>query len=72
MKQTNSLTQYMDRAGIRSNRELARLTGIPAKTVDRIVEDPNRARVHQIGAVVKVCGMSWDELGQILRERGSK
>jgi len=68
MKQ-QTLTTYMHRAGIRSNRELSRLTGIPPKTMDRIVNDPRIARGYQLIAIGDVCGMSAEEMVGVLKER---
>lgn len=68
MKQ-QTLTTYMHRAGIRSNRELSRLTGIPPKTMDRIVKDPRIARGYQLDSIREVCGMSFEETGMLVQER---
>lgn len=64
------LKPYMARAGIRSNRELAELTGIAERTLDRLVRYPRNARGYQIQAIGQACGMTWEEIGQILSERG--
>lgn len=64
-----TLTTYMTRAGIRSNRELSRMTGIPAKTLDRIVKDPRLARGYQLDSIREVCGMSFEETGKLVERR---
>ena len=55
------LKTYMTRAGIKSNRELASLTGIKHATVDNIAKHPTTARGYQIREIVKACGMSDKE-----------
>ena len=60
------LSAYMDRAGIRSNRELAELTGIKESTLDRIVRHPQNARGFQITVLCTACGITWEEYGQII------
>ena len=64
-----TLTTYMTRAGIRSNRELAKLTGIACRTLDRIVEDPRRARGYQLDTIGEACGMNDAEIGSIVHRR---
>ena len=61
-----TLTTYMTRAGIRSNRELAKLTGIACRTLDRIVEDPRRARGYQLDTIGETCGMTAEEIGKLV------
>lgn len=66
-----ALTIYISRAGFRSVRELSRMTGIPSKTLDRIVKDPRRARGFQLAAIGEACGMSAEQVGKlILRKEG--
>lgn len=65
-----ALTTYMHRAGYRSARELSRMTGIPSKTLDRIIKDPGRARGFQLAAIGEACGMSAEQLGNLIQERG--
>lgn len=67
-----TLTSYMQRAGIRSNRELSSLTGIKHATLDLIVKHPARARGYQIAIIADVCGMSDEELAGVIRRRGGK
>lgn len=64
-----TLTAYMTRAGIKSNRELASLTGIKHATLDLIVRNPTRARGYQIREIVRACGMSDREVVDIFTER---
>lgn len=64
-----TLTTYMTRAGIRSNRELAKLTGIACRTLDRIVEDPRRARGYQLDDIGEACGMTAEEVGSLILKR---
>lgn len=65
-----SLIEFRDRAGIRSNRELSRLTGIQPRTMDRIIKDPRQARGHQLSVIMDVCGMSAEELCLVIKEGG--
>lgn len=65
----SQLQPYMARAGIRSNRELAELTGIAERTLDRLVIYPRNARGYQIQAIGQACGMTWEEIGQLLTDR---
>lgn len=64
-----SLTTYMIRAGIRSNRELSRLTGINHGTVDNIVRHPTNARGFQIREIVRVCGLTDEEAITVFTHR---
>lgn len=57
-----SLTKYMRRAGIRSNRELSNLTGIKHTSLDAIVKRPEIARGYQIRDIAAACGMSDNEV----------
>jgi hypothetical protein len=61
---------YMQRAGIRSNRELSALTGIKHATLDQIVKYPARARGYQLAIIADVCGMSDSEMADVIRRRG--
>ena len=61
---TATLSTYMIRAGIRSNRELSALTGIKHATIDNIVKSPTRARGYQIS------GMSAGETMTVFTEGG--
>lgn len=61
-----ALTTYISRAGFRSVRELSRMTGIPSKTLDRIVKDPRRARGFQLAAIGEACGMSAEQVGRVI------
>lgn len=63
------LTTYMMRAGIKSNRELSKLTGIACRTLDRIIEDPRRARGYQLDSIGEVCGMNDEEIGSIIHTK---
>jgi hypothetical protein len=64
-----SITYYMRRAGIRSNRELAGITGINRATVDRIVKHPGNARGYQIEAIQTACGMTEGETSIVFIKR---
>lgn len=64
-----SITYYMRRAGIRSNRELAGITGINRATVDRIVKHPTNARGYQIEAIQTACGMTEGETSIVFIKR---
>ena len=66
----SQLTTYMHRAGIRSNRELSELTGIPFRTCDRIVKNPRQARGYQLDGIAEACGMTWEEIGALLQKGG--
>ena len=63
------LTNYMQRAGIKSNRELSSLTGIKHATLDLIVKNPTRARGYQIRAIAGACGMSDGETVEVFTRR---
>lgn len=67
-----ALTTYISRAGFRSVRELSRMTGIPSKTLDRIVKDPRRARGFQLAAIGDACGMSAEQIGQVIQRKEGK
>ncbi len=62
-----ALTTYMQRAGIRSNRELSALTGIRHSMMDAIVNDPGRARLYQLRLIADACGMTADEIMGLIR-----
>ena len=64
------LTAIMQRAGIRSRRELSRLTGIAHSTLDEIFAHPASARGYQIRGIVEACGMSDTEAVTVFTERG--
>ena len=68
MKQT-PLTPYMERAGIRSTRELAELVGMKERTFNRLIDRPGEFRGYQIKSICKYCGITWDKFGEIV-ERG--
>lgn len=59
------LKTYMNRAGIKSNRELASLTGIKHATVDNIAKHPTTARGYQIREIAGACGMSAAEVVEV-------
>jgi DNA-binding MurR/RpiR family transcriptional regulator len=59
------LKTYMTRAGIRSLRELASLTGIKHATVDNIAKHPTTARGYQIREIAGACGMSAAEVVEV-------
>lgn len=63
------LTTYMARAGIRSNRELSRLTGINHGTIDNIVHHPTNARGFQIREIARVCGLTDEEAITVFTRR---
>ena len=65
------LSVFRDRAGIRSNRELSEMTGIKPRTMDRIMDNPRQARGHQLAVIMDVCGMSAEELCQIIKGGGA-
>lgn len=68
MKQT-PLTPYMERAGIRSARELSELIGVKERTFNRLIDSPGDLRAWQINKICEFCGISWAEFGSIV-ERG--
>lgn len=61
------LTTYMLRAGFRSKRELSLHTGIAHSTLDDIFKYPARARGYQIAAIAEACGMTSEEIGDLIR-----
>lgn len=65
---TSPLTIYLHRAGITSVRDLAELTGISKSSVDRIIKNPRIARGYQLDSIAQACGMTAEEVGQIIRE----
>lgn len=64
-----TLTTCMERAGIRSRRELSRMTGIAHSTLDDIFAHPSLARGYQIRNIAEACGMSDEEAVTIFTER---
>ena len=66
----SSLKTYMQRAGIRSRRELSRLTGIAHSTLDEIFAHPASARGYQIRGILEACGMSDKEVIEVFTGRG--
>lgn len=65
-----TILDYMKRAHIGGNRELSRLTGIAHSTMDRIVKDPKRATGKQLYEIAIWCGLSCEELGQLIMKGG--
>ena len=65
----DDLTAIMQRAGIRSRRELSRLTGIAHSTLDEIFAHPASARGYQIRGIVDACGMSDREAIEVFTIR---
>lgn len=65
--QAPTLDSYMLRAGFRSRRELSRHTGIAHATLDDIFKYPARARGYQIAAIADACGMTSEEIGDLIR-----
>ena len=68
----SNLTTYTTRAGIKTIRELAELTGISKSSVERILKNPRIARGYQLIAIGEVCGMSAEEMVGVLKERRKK
>lgn len=68
MKET-PLTPYMERAGIRSARELSELIGVKERTFNRLIDSPGDLRAWQINKICEFCEISWAEFGAIV-ERG--
>lgn len=66
-----TITDYMNRAGISSRRELSRRTGIAHSTLDYIIAHPSRARLYQIASIAEVCGMNSTEVGELITEGGN-
>lgn len=64
-----TLKTYMTRAGIRSNRELAALTGIKHATLDGIIKHPTTARGYQIRDIATACGLTDAETINVFTER---
>lgn len=62
------IKSYMRRAGITSRRELSELTGIPSRTLDRIVEHPRQARGFQLDAIGVALGLTDTETRDLIRE----
>lgn len=65
-----ALTEYMQRAGVRSQRELSRLTGIKHATLDGIARHPASARGYQLAAIMQALGLSQDELIGLITKGG--
>lgn len=63
------LTVCMNRVGIRSRRELSRLTGIAHSTLDDIFAHPSLARGYQIRMIAEACGLSDEKAMTIFTER---
>ena len=57
-----TLDAYLQRAGIRSRRELSERTGIAHSTLDAIAKHPARARGYQLRVIADACGMSGNEI----------
>ena len=66
---TDQLTTYMRRAGIRSRRELSKLTGIAHSTLDDIFKHPARAHGYQLAVIMQVCGLTPQETISLITER---
>ena len=64
-----TLTDYMQRAGVRSQRELSRLTGIKHATLDGIVRHPANARGYQLVSIMQALGLSQDEVVGLIQNR---
>ena len=62
---------YMRRAGITSRRELSELTGIPARTLDRIFDHPRQARGFQLDAIGTALNLSDAETINLIRKGGT-
>ena len=58
-----TLTTYMRRAGFRSRRELAAMTGIPPSTLDDIFRHPQTVRGYLLKEIASACGMTAEEVG---------
>lgn len=65
--QAPTLDSYMLRAGFRSRRELSLHTGIAHSTLDDIFKYPARARGYQIAAIADACGITSEEIGDLIR-----
>ena len=65
-----TITQYMNRAGIESRRELSRRTGIAHSTLDDIIAHPGRARAYQLKSIAEACRMNSTEVGDLITEEG--
>lgn len=59
---------YLRRAGITSRRELSELTGIPARTLDRIFDYPRQARGFQLDAIVTALNLTDTETRNLIRK----
>lgn len=66
---TSPLTIYLHRAGISSIRELSELTGISKSSIDRIIRNPGIARGYQMESIARVCGMSAEQVGNVILGR---
>lgn len=63
-----TMTTYMHRAGIKSVRELSELTGIPKRSLDRIMGYPRGARGFQLDKIGRYLNMTDAELRDAIRE----
>lgn len=61
------LSTAMRRSGYRSHRELAEMTGIAPRTMDRIMRDPSIARGWQMREIADALGLSDEMTGKIVR-----
>ena len=66
----STLTDYMQRAGVQSRRELSRLTGIAHTTMDSIFDHPSSARGYQLAAIMQALGLTQDELIGLITRGG--
>ena len=66
----STLTDYMQRAGVRSRRELSKLTGIAHTTMDAIFDHPSSARGYQLAAIMQALGLTQDELIGLITRGG--
>ena len=69
-----TLDAYLQRAGLRSRRELSERTGIAHSTLDAIAKHPARARGYQLRDIAEACGITGTELLELIgrRERDGK
>ena len=65
---SHNLDYYMLRAGIRSRRELSRLTGIAPTTLSDIFSHPSTIRAYTMARIADTLGMSSEEVGTFIQE----
>ena len=70
MKRSNAKTiirSNRERSGIRSDSELARVTGIEYRTLLRRMDDPGSLRLFELWAIVKKTKMADDDLLMLVK-----